>query len=602
MQKYTVNSLLYDGSNKELNEIFAPLLTLNPSKIQVFVHGSWSDNSRTSFSDLDDFIIIDDDYYDLVKSKLDEVAFNFQKKDPLQHHGHWLVKKSQLRRYDNSYMPLFIMKEALCVLGNNQIIASINKQDSINKTVERIKGTCKNITFFYQQYKEGLLNIYDLKRFVGSVVLLPPLVFQIKGSDLDKRTAILKANSLYSKEVLKLIQWSTECRENWKLIVENSGFLEFSKKLQEFDSAEKWREYASLNSPVLNYHNLSSVVLNDELIDDFIKETLLYIDELKFKNKQVKEYEDAFEEVKRLSIEYNAIIVGQFGSIKYPSISDLDVFICFEDHEYKKGCLAIDDFIRSDESLSYLFTHSPLYVCKSMLHDIKFLHTIYDLNIVYNPYEIKINKELDKGYQNFLNIAWSYLIIQTMNSILSNIKYYDIRTLLLSLKNAQTSVFNIEKRLGIASEELVINHNTRVMVLKEGIKTRDLVESDYQRVYLKLNRLLYELDKGEQLLKKEFKISDVQYKTTDKTYVKGNVVYLNKVFSNLIYNIYKKHDKYSKIYLKTVRKNLKLHQKFGGYINTYIWVVPYNFVNYNLKKKIKRKLKSVLLKIVKGIS
>lgn len=601
MREIRVKSLFENKVNIELNRIFSPLLTLDPKKIQVFIHGSWADNTKTEFSDLDDFIIVDDQYYNVIKHKLDEVALNFQKLDPLQHHGHWLIKSSQLLQYDNSYMPLFIMEDAICLMGHNEIKASVNEVNAIENTIHRVKNTCKNIEAFYDKYKDKSLNIYDLKRFVSSVVLLPPLLFQIKGRYLNKRAAIENTSKIYSKENLKLIQWSSELRENWKLLIENNTFLDFSKKLDEFDNAEKWRKYASLNAPVINSNHLSDVQINDNLVESFISETLFYIDQFKFQIKNTADYEETFQKIKDISIENKAIIVGQFGSIKYPSISDLDVFICFEDKDYKQGCKAVDSFIKTDKMASYLFTHSPMYVCKSMLHDIKFLHTLYDLKIVYNPLQIKIDIKLDTDYQNFLDDAWSYLIILAMNDITKNIKYVDIRTLLLSLKNAQTSVFKIEERLGISSNELEINHDIRVIVLKEGLKSRKLVEQEYLRVYQKLKLLLLKLDKNVLIPKKEFKISNINYIAATKTEnIKGqNIIYVNKVFFNLIFKIFKQSDDNSKRYYNTVKKNLKIHKKYGGYINTYIWVVPSVFVIYNIPERLFKRLKSVVLKVIK---
>lgn len=603
MREIRVKSLLKERENIDLNKVFSPLLSLDSQKIQVFIHGSWADNSKTEFSDLDDFIIVEDEYYDHIKHKLEEVAFNFQKLDPLQHHGHWLIKTSQLLQYNNSYMPLFIMEDAICLIGNSEIKASVNDVNTINNTINRIKSTCKNIELFYDKYKQGSLNIYDLKRFVGSVVLLPPLIFQVKGKSLNKRTAIENSGTIYSKETLKFIQWSSELRKNWKLLIENNTFLEFTKKLDGFDNAEKWRKYASLNAPVISSEHLSSVQLNENLVESFISESLFYIDEYKFQKKEIKDYEETFQRIKDFSIDNKAIIVGQFGSIKYPSISDLDVFISFEDDDYSDGCKAVDDFIQTDVMARYLFTHSPMYVCKSMLHDIKFLHTLYDLNIVYNPLQINLDIKLTKEYQDFLNDAWSYLIILSMNDITKNIKYFDIRTLLLSLKNAQTSVFNIEERLGVVSNELTINHDTRVTVLKEGLKSRKLVEQEYLRVHQKLRMLLLKLDENIIISKNEFKISTTKYIAANSTEIKKghNIIYLNKLFFNLIINILKKSDDNSRKYYNAIRKNSKLHKRYGGYINTYIWIVPSIFVIYNAQERLLKRLKTVVLKVIRKI-
>lgn len=603
MEEITITCLRSDNISKEITQFFLPLLELDSHKLQIFLHGSWSDNSTTPFSDIDDFVIVDDDYYEIIKDNLEEVELNFQKKDPLQHHGHWLVKKSQLECYDNSYMPLFIMEEALCLFGSKQISAKINKQEMLTNTVKRIKNTCKNITHFYKEYKTGRLNLYDLKRFVGSVVLLPPLIFQLKGQEINKRQAILNSDRLFSDGVLNLIKWSSECRENWNIVIEDETYVNFLKNLEMFTDAVEWRKYASANAPVLNYKSLSSVQLNDLLINNFIEEALIHIDDYKFQRKEITEYVVAFEKIKNYSIANNALLVGQFGSVKYPSISDLDVFVCFKDEDYKQGCFKVDNLIREDASLSYLFTHSPFYVCESMLHDIKYIHTLYDLKIVYNPQKLHLDIQLDEEYQTFLDMVWSYLIFQTMTSITRDIKYYDMRTVLLSLKNGQTSLFNLEKLLGISSDELLINHSVRLQVLDTGIQSRSVIEEEYYRVFEKMKRVLEKVDQTITLSETKLNIFGITYVVAEKTCKKNNyvdnAVYINKVFFNLIFNIYKKRDSCSKKYLNTIRKNAKLHQKFGGYINTYIWIVPSKFVEYNVQQRALLKAKSVVRRIIK---
>lgn len=602
MEVVRVASIANADINEEIIQIFSPLLTLNSKKLQVFLHGSWSDNSTTSFSDIDDFIVVDDDYYHFIKQSLDEVELNFQKKDPLQHHGHWLIKKSQLDQYDNSYIPLFIIKDAVCLLGSNQITANISQKQTLERNIRRIKSTCKNITSLYNKYKQGNLNLYDLKRFVGSVVLLPPLIFQIKGQHTNKRKAILDSHSLFSTTAQELIKWSSECRENWNIVIENESFTTFSQNIDRFNDAGEWRQYAAANAPVLNYVSLSSVQLSDHLIEKFIEETLRHIDEQKFQKKELKEYEEGFEKVKNLSIANKALMVGRFGSIKYPSISDLDIFICFKDHEYKQGCLAVDSFIRNDESLSYIFTHSPLYVCESMLYDIKFIHTLYELNIVYNPGKINLDISLTKEYQDFLNMVWSYLIMTTMKSITKNIQYHDLRVLMLSLKNAQTSIVNLELRLGIISNELQINHRIREMVLEQGVETRKIIESEYFRVFEKLSALLLEIDKTINLKSDKFTIAGTKFriaKDDDSLNTEENVVLLNKVFFKLILDIYKGKDSSSRKYLEVIRKNARLHKKLGGYINTYIWIVPSKFIKYNIYERLLLKLKSLVKRVLK---
>ena len=131
-----------------LKDIFSPLNGM--PHVQVFVHGSWADATRTAFSDLDDFIVIDDTVatnkaIKEIHEKLNEIELHFQYLDPLQHHGHWLINKSELNDYNNAYIPLFILENAVSILGSNELIATIDKGKTEAGTINNIIGTCKNI-------------------------------------------------------------------------------------------------------------------------------------------------------------------------------------------------------------------------------------------------------------------------------------------------------------------------------------------------------------------------------------------------------------------------------------------------------------------------
>ncbi|MFA7124080.1 MAG: nucleotidyltransferase domain-containing protein, partial [Candidatus Delongbacteria bacterium] len=315
---------IFDFKNNKFDE----------KKIQIFVHGSWADNTRTSFSDLDDLVIIEDSYYKKAKKTLEELELEFQKIDPLQHHGHWLIKKSDLINYDNSYMPLFIINNAISLVGSNKIKANIDIVKSFKGTLNRIKGTCRNIEHFYSLYKQQKLNIYELKMFVGSVALIPPMLFQLKGKEIDKRNAISMAGDLFSGPTAKLIDWATDLRKNWKDLLDDENYIKFKNKVHSFNKAKKWRSYAKCNAPVLNSSKISEIKLSDDLVDNFINETLRHVDRAMYKTVDLDFYEKTYKKVESIAIENGAVLVGRFGSINHPSISDLDMMICFNDRDY----------------------------------------------------------------------------------------------------------------------------------------------------------------------------------------------------------------------------------------------------------------------------
>lgn len=55
---FKVEAIRSSGLKEEISDIFELLSSLDKDKIRVFIHGSWADNTRTAFPNLDDFIIV----------------------------------------------------------------------------------------------------------------------------------------------------------------------------------------------------------------------------------------------------------------------------------------------------------------------------------------------------------------------------------------------------------------------------------------------------------------------------------------------------------------------------------------------------------------
>ena len=603
MKKHCIESNVNCSLFGEIKKIFSPIKNIDESKIQIFVHGSWADDTKTAFSDLDDFIIVEDDYYKKISKWINHIELKFYQIDPLQHHGHWLIKKSELENYNNSYMPLFILKDAVCVLGSNKIEAKINPVLSFKGNINRIQGTCKNIEYFYQLHKEKKLNLYNLKRFVGSISLLPSLLFQIKMVNIDKPTALNKANLLFSKNSINLISWATDLRKKWIELTENIEYNEYVKKIKKFKNGSKLRKYSSLNSPILDYSKLSDTKLSDELIDLYIRESLYIVDSVMLKELDISLYEKAFKKVEQLSIKEGAILVGRFGTINHPSISDLDVFICFEDKDYKHGCEEVNTLINSDLDLSYFFPHTPLFVCSSMLNKIKYLHTLTNLSITYSKISHDFDLSITNNYKRFLNLLWSYQTSLRLNNYITNdLKYIDIRLLLLILKIVYVTIDNLEKTLNIeSSNALLENNRIRNKVNENEIgENRYLIENSLIQANKKIESILLKLDNQNNFQKVKFKIGkNIIYKLAKKSYIKQEnkytIYYLNKTYLEILFNIKNRIGKNCKLYLNTILIYLKIHRNIGGYIDRYNFVFHDKYLEkFYIPKKIYYKLKKIL--------
>jgi predicted nucleotidyltransferase len=253
--------------------------------VSVYLHGSWADDTRISFSDIDDFVVLDLDK--LIKNKkidqvlriLNRIDMKFCRLDPIQHHGHWIVSENELNDYDDSFMPLHILSDAKKIIGNNYIEASVNRKDSIIGLKKNIKNTCRGIERLSNLYFTGNINCYQLKALIGSFVLMPAFVYQITGERLTKPEAINKASKIYSKNALNCILWSTACREKWSVITDTKKFKLFSAMPLLFFNPHIWRRFSEKFAPVVSQvqkDNLAEQELDADTVKIFLQESLDY--------------------------------------------------------------------------------------------------------------------------------------------------------------------------------------------------------------------------------------------------------------------------------------------------------------------------------------
>lgn len=598
-----------------MEEIFKSIYSLNQKKITVLVHGSWADNSRTPFSDLDDFVIVDDDYVEEAKSVLDKIEVTFQRIDPLQHHGHWLIRKSQLDSYDDSYMPLFIMENAVRIYGRSEISANILHGKSKIGFINNVRITSKNVEELFELYFRKELNIFKLKALVGSVALLPPLLFQIQDKFLDKKTAILRADELFDQDGLTIIKWATELRNNWKWITDNQKTQELFKNIWSLDNAKDMRSFASENSPVLEYSHLSEFLPKQTSVNSFLLQCMNYVDNESLRSLSLGDYEHGYKRVEEEAIKFGAVIIGKFGVVSHPGISDLDVFICFPDNGFKVGCESIIRTIESDFKLSYLFKHPPFFITESCLNDVKNIHTLFNLNITYQEGVANFKIPHKEFNNDFLFLLWAYLIFDLLTNMNDReISYIDKRQLLLILKMIHTSTdfINTKFNLGYPSSisksvklrELVLSDCTltRVEIIQEFLNSKN----DYfVRLSLIKNKFSFANEifiSNKHVIERGNNIEDWQKKK-----VKYGVYYqkLPPVFFTFIGRIVFERNSDSKKYLQTWRKLIVKNEEIGTTPDSFTLLFPKSIlfkslriktlvqIRYLIKVKMRR-IKSVL--------
>jgi predicted nucleotidyltransferase len=270
--------------NQKINKLFKKLRPYS-DYVQVFLHGSYADDTTTAFSDIDDFIIIDlkelrkNRILSKVMNILNEIDMEFSRIDSIQHHGHWICSKEELKNYDNSFLPLQIIEDSKCVIGDNSIRGYVNTEISEEGLKNNIQNTCKGIKRLSDLYFRNKINAYQLKCLVGSFVLMPAFILQAQGENCTKPEAINRAKKNLSEKSLACIEWSTNCRNNWETISETQKFKRFSFFSQVFKDPFLWRRYSNKFSPKVSKNQknaISNISLKKVSVEKFISESLEY--------------------------------------------------------------------------------------------------------------------------------------------------------------------------------------------------------------------------------------------------------------------------------------------------------------------------------------
>lgn len=271
-------------SNEKINYLFKNLAPFSEF-VQIFLHGSWADDTKTPFSDIDDFVVLDleslQDEKSLYKVMriLNSIDMRFCRLDPIQHHGHWICSKNELLNYNNSFLPLHILKDSKSVIGKNGIEGVINIQQSKEGIKRNIINTCNGITSLAHLYFNGTINAYNLKCLVGSFVLMPAFIMQLLGEDCTKREAIFRSENVFSGNSHLCIQWSSNCRNNWDVITTSKKFKSFALFPYLFWDPHVWRRFSSTFSPKVTTSQkkqLSSIILTEEIVNEFVSNSLKY--------------------------------------------------------------------------------------------------------------------------------------------------------------------------------------------------------------------------------------------------------------------------------------------------------------------------------------
>ena len=266
-------------------EVFEPLMGFEG--VDVYLHGSRADATENSFSDFDDLIVIDREIitaadYPICKlvHRLNAVDMEFCCIDPLQHHGHWIIDRGKLQCYDESYMPLVVLKSGIAINGQATLEYAVDIDRTRSGLVRNIRATVANIEQLYSEYRAGTINCNNLKRLVGSFALLPAFMFQSRGERVDKPQAISMSRDIFSENAAECVRWATRVRDGWHHVTDSRDFRRFSRYPRLFSNPFLYRRFALRFAPTLPdaYSQAEHERLESRSVEAFVAESLAEVE------------------------------------------------------------------------------------------------------------------------------------------------------------------------------------------------------------------------------------------------------------------------------------------------------------------------------------
>ena len=209
----------YNGSEwliKELRELinrkFSDLF------VAVVVHGSVASDEIVSYSDFDGFLIVKDKWIGtkelaLFKNESMRIILRF---DPIQHHGWFEIKESDLTCYPEDYLPSIILKYSKLIFpsgSNLELNISLKENPDFNKILIPM------LNQFERRIRNNWTpkNMFQLKSFMSQVMLVPSLYYSaIENKAILKRDSFDAVRTHFSKEEWSPITVATQIRNDWK--------------------------------------------------------------------------------------------------------------------------------------------------------------------------------------------------------------------------------------------------------------------------------------------------------------------------------------------------------------------------------------------------
>ena len=210
----------YDGDERVIHELAHHLRReLQDKIIGAYLHGSQATQEANAFSDVDALVILRDlDNRSAEKAVLKKLIHSqkyFYKLDPLQHHGWFILKESQLKQYPQTYFPHEIFEYCRSLYPDKGRELSICYDESRIDYVQPLRDLCASLLGKLDRGWRPQ-NLYSLKSFLSEFMLLPALYVQARDrAGVFKKFSFSKARHDFTAEQWLIMDEISVIRAEW---------------------------------------------------------------------------------------------------------------------------------------------------------------------------------------------------------------------------------------------------------------------------------------------------------------------------------------------------------------------------------------------------
>ncbi|HKR04615.1 MAG TPA: hypothetical protein VJY62_08250 [Bacteroidia bacterium] len=212
----------YNGNNREAGQMIEYLNKYLPGDLfGVYLHGSLATNEEIFYSDFDALVILKQEIFKRPGrlSRIAEHLFKAEKfmlaKDPLQHHGWFVITEDDLKNYPEYYFPHELFRYSKCLLGEKEISIHLNENGYMADLQESFHKLCKSVVKKLES-KTFLKNNYVFKNLLSEFMLLPAVYIQSKtGQGIFKKFSFEKLKKELG-EGYRIMDEISEIRVSWK--------------------------------------------------------------------------------------------------------------------------------------------------------------------------------------------------------------------------------------------------------------------------------------------------------------------------------------------------------------------------------------------------